>query len=171
VPESNFLHLSTLFTCLSITPCFALAASEMPIELFRQDFENPAAFVNDGGDVNISTTVNENFGGQPEGFFFDQAFTVETLNVTGTEAFGTGFSDPEGQAGNFLIGLLSDFENDLLGLSFDVEGRDFFNFQLDVTSLDLSTFQGPFVDPGDEGRGHGSRPGHSHRHRLGPNGD
>ncbi|MBL3576298.1 hypothetical protein JMK10_19915 [Rhodovulum sulfidophilum] len=119
--------------------------------LYDQDFETPSSYQNDGGDLNIYRSVNENYGGQPAGFSFAQAFTVETLNVSGshrrggTAAFGSGWSDPAGIGGNFSIGMLSDRQNDLLGLSFDVGLFDFFNVSIDVSSIDLSTFGGPYV--------------------------
>lgn len=131
------------------------AARAATIVLYDQDFENPANFSNDGGDVNISTSVNDNYGGQPAGFSFAQAHTVETLNLTGsargggTAAFGTGWTDASGQGGNFAIGMLSGFQNDLLGLSFNVGNLPFFNVAIDITSIDLSTFSGPFVNDGD----------------------
>ncbi len=41
------------------------------------------------------------------------------------------------------------FENpDLLGLSFDTGGRDFLNFRLDISSIDVDRFGGPFVTNG-----------------------
>lgn len=113
--------------------------------LYDQDFENPAAFVNDGGDVNIFNSVNMLYGNQPSGFTFAQQFTVETLLLTGNQAFGHGYSDPSGIGGNYALGMLSDRQNDLLGLSFNVGNFDFLNARLDISSIDLSVFGGPFV--------------------------
>lgn len=45
--------------------------------------------------------------------------------------------------------MLSSYQNDLLGLSFDVGDYDFFNVYTDVSSIDLSSWSGPFVNPGD----------------------
>jgi hypothetical protein len=73
---------------------------------------------------------------------------VETLLITGNRAFGTGYSDPSGIGGNYALGMLSSFQNDLLGLSFDTGGRQFLNFQLTVSSIDLSAWSGPFVAAG-----------------------
>lgn len=143
-----------IFAAISAFAIMSGSAMANTIVLYDQDFENPANFVNDGGDVNIFTTVNENYGGQPAGFSFAQAFTVETLNISGshrgagTAAFGTGWSDPSGIGGNFSIGMLSSAQNDLLGLSFDIGDLPFFNLAIDITSIDLSTFGGPFVPDG-----------------------
>lgn len=131
----------------AIAACVSPLAQAAEI-LYDQNFENPAAFVNDGGDVNIVNRVNQLYGGQPAGFSFRQAHTVETLLVTGSAAFGTGYSDPSGIAGNYTLGMLSSAENDLLGLSFNVGARNFFNVRMDISSIDLSVFGGPFVSPG-----------------------
>ena len=112
--------------------------------LYDQDFESPTGFVNDGGDVNIFRTVNQLYGNQPPGFTFAQAFTVETLLITGTQAFGTGYSDPSGIGGNYALGMLGTVQNDLLGLAFNVGSDDFLNYRLDISSIDLSVFSGPF---------------------------
>jgi hypothetical protein len=116
--------------------------------LYDQNFENPTGFVNDGGDVNIFRDVNQLYGNQPPGFTFSQTFTVETLLVTGNQAFGTGYSDPSGTAGNYTLGMLSNLQDDRLGLAFDVGSNDFLNVFLDISSIDLSVFGGPFVPPG-----------------------
>lgn len=130
--------------------CFAAAglapnAQAAAIVLYDQDFESPAAFVNDGGDVNIFNFVNTLYGNQPPGFSFTQANTVETLLITGTQAFGTGYSDPSGTGGNYALGMLSSVQDDLLGLAFNVNGFNFLNVSLNISSIDLSVFGGPFV--------------------------
>jgi len=118
--------------------------------LYSQNFETPAAFVNNGGDVNIFNSVNSLYGNQPTGFEFSQTFTVETLLVNGDQAFGTGYSDPSGKGGNYTLGMLSSGQDDKLGLSFDIGTNNFLNMQLDISSIDLSVFGGPFVTSGTE---------------------
>lgn len=113
--------------------------------LYSQNFENPTGFVNDGGDFNIYKPVNQLYGGQPAGFAFAQNFTVETLLIGGTQAFGQGYKDPQGVGGSYVLGLLSDVQNDLLGLSFNVGTNNFLNFRVDVSSIDLDRQGGPFV--------------------------
>ncbi|MFO0954357.1 MAG: PEP-CTERM sorting domain-containing protein [Isosphaeraceae bacterium] len=128
----------------------ALALSASPAEadfvLYNQDFEKPSGFVNNGGDINIFRSVNDLYGNQPAGFTFAQANTVETLLITGNQAFGTGYSDPQKVGGNYTLGMLSGFntENDLLGLSFNLLGQNFLNFRLNISSIDLDRFGGPF---------------------------
>jgi len=140
------MHTLTLLSLSAIL--FTTFQAQAATILYEQDFENPTGFVNDGADVNIFKSVNQLYGGQPAGFSFAQANTVETLLVTGTQAFGTGYSDPAGTAGNYVLGMLSDAQNDLLGLSFNTGGLNFLNFQADVSSIDLSAWGGPFVSPG-----------------------
>ncbi|MBI1323233.1 hypothetical protein GC170_08605 [bacterium] len=113
--------------------------------LYVQTFENPNGFVNDGGDVNIFRSVNQLYGNQPPGFTFAQTNTVETLLVGGSQAWGTGFLDPQGVAGRYALGMLSSYENDLLGLSFDLGPYRYLNFRLDFSSIDVDRWGGPFV--------------------------
>ena len=118
----GLFHAVILFLVAAALPPNVPAAT---IVLYDQDFENPAAFVNNGGDVNIFNEVNTLYGNQPPGFVFTQAFTVETLLITGTQAFGTGYSDPSGIGGNYAVSMLSTVQNDLLGLAFNVNGFNF----------------------------------------------
>lgn len=133
--------------CLTATTLPAQAAYT---ELYRQDFEHPTGFVNDAGDVNIHRTVNDLYSGQPAGFTFAQTHTVETLLVGGSTAWGTGFQDPQGVAGRYALGLLSHAQDDFLGLAFNVGSSAFLNFRLDIASIDLDSWGGPFVAPGGE---------------------
>jgi hypothetical protein len=136
---------STLLALVLTLPAtFALA----DVTLYKQDFESPVNFVNDGGDINIFRTVNDLYGDQPAGFRFAQPFTDETLLVGGTQAFGTGYKDPSGIAGKYVVAMLSDVQNDLLSLSFSLGSYRYLNFTLDISSIDLDRFGGPFVPQG-----------------------
>lgn len=147
-------HSTKALSALAAILLSAGMAQATTVVLYDQDFENPVGYNNDGGDVSIFRNVNQHYGNQPAGFEFAQTFTVETLNVSGsargtnTAAHGTGWSDPTGQGGNFAIGMLSTSQNDLLGLNFNVGAFDFLNFQIDISSIDLSTFGAPFVPAG-----------------------
>jgi hypothetical protein len=144
------MYINPFILIFSAAMAFASSAHAVTTILYDQDFENPAAFVNDGGDVNIFNSVNTLYGNQPSGFTFAQAFTVETLLVNGNQAFGTGYSDPSGIGGNYTLGMLSNLQNDKLGLSFNIGSNDFLNVRLDISSIDLSVFSGPFVPAGAE---------------------
>jgi len=112
--------------------------------LYTQNFENPVGFVQSSVYKDLSQqSVNTLYANQPVGFTFSQAFTVETIHLTGGTAFGTGYVDPTGQGDDYSLGMLSTLQNDLLGLSFDVGANDFLNFQLDVSRLGVEGPNGP----------------------------
>ncbi|WP_445367912.1 hypothetical protein ACH5Y9_24430 [Methylomonas sp. BW4-1] len=140
----KFLISGLFFACTPYSDGYAATT------LYTQDFENPnaGAFVNDSGDVDIYNPINALYGGQPAGFQFAQTFTVETLQIGGTQAWGTGFLDPQARAGNYAISMLSSAQNDLLGLSFNIGTHKYLNFQMDVSSIDLDRWGGPFVASG-----------------------
>lgn len=136
----------------ALAATLAVASLALPARsatvLYSQNFEAPSGFVNDGGDVNIFRTVNQLYSNQPPGFTFAQTNTVETLLVGGSQAWGTGFLDPQQRAGNYVLGLLATFQDDRLGLAFDVGDNAFLNFRLDISSIDLDRWSGPFVPLG-----------------------
>jgi hypothetical protein len=127
------------------------ARTDAAVVLYNQSFENPVGFVNDGGDINIFRPVNQLYGNQPVGFSFAQANTVETLLLAGNQAFGTGYADSKGTGGNYALGMLSGLnsDNDFLGLSFNVQGLNFLNFRLNISSIDLDRFGCPCNSPTD----------------------
>ncbi len=126
-----------------------LSIKDDPGLLYLQDFEKPTGFSNDGGDVNIYKGVNQLYGEQPAGFSFAQDYTVETLLVGGNQAHrGDGFRDPQGVAGRYVLGMLSDMQNDLLGLSFNIGSFKFLNFQLDISPIVPDLWRGNSVDTG-----------------------
>ncbi|MEO5685866.1 MAG: PEP-CTERM sorting domain-containing protein [Burkholderiaceae bacterium] len=126
----------------------AASGAHAQTTLYSQNFEAPVNFVDDGGDINIFRTVNQLYGNQPVGFTFTQPYTDETLRVGGTGAFGTGYKDPQHIAGNYVVSMLSDAQPDLLSMSFSVGNFQFLNFGLDISSIDLDRFGGPFVPTG-----------------------
>lgn len=143
-PAKLALCIATAIAVLAATA----PALAVPTVLYQQSFENPVNFVNDGGDVNIFRTINQLYSNQPPGFVFTQVFTVETLLVGGTQAWNTGFLDPQARAGRYVAGMLSDAQNDLLGLAFNVGANRYLNVQLDISSIDLDRYGGPFVPTG-----------------------
>jgi len=130
-------------------------ASQAATLLYAQNFENPnlAAFnafttPYPGADASYAS-VNDVYNNQPAGFSFAQQATVETLRVGGNVAWsGAGFVDPQNRAGQYVISMLSHVNDDLLGLSFNIGAYQFFNFQLDISSIDLDFWGGPFVPTG-----------------------
>jgi PEP-CTERM motif len=137
-----------VFALAALAFCGTVRAASAATLLYDQDFENPIGFVNDGGDINIFRPVNDLYGDQPPGFLFAQPFTTETLRIGGTEAFGVGYTDPSNIGGSFVVAMLSDSQNDYLSLSFDVGAFRFLNIEMDISSIDLDRFGGPFVPEG-----------------------
>lgn len=139
-------------TALAAAMALASVSAVAQTTLYDQNFESPNAvpgYVNNGQDVS-GQTVNSLYGGQPAGFQFAQDFTVETLRIGGNLSFGgQGYDDPAGIAGQYVIGMLSSAQDDLLGLSFNVGSFDFLNLRADVSSIDLSCCGGFFVPIGD----------------------
>ncbi|MDP2832787.1 MAG: PEP-CTERM sorting domain-containing protein [Pseudomonadota bacterium] len=145
--------MKTLIIAAIIAAFTFAGASQATTILYTQNFENPDlpafnAFTGGGLDASYSD-VNNIYHNQPAGFSFAQQNTVETLRVGGSQAWGgAGFVDPQLRAGGYVIGMLSDANNDLLGLSFNIGAYQFLNFQLDISSIDLDFWGGPFVPNG-----------------------
>lgn len=123
------------------------ASAQAAVLLYSQNFESPVGFINNGKDLS-QQSVNTLYANQPTGFVFSQQYTVETLLASGNLAYGTGYQDPQNKAGDYVLGMLSTVQNDLLGLAFDVGTYDFLNFQFDLSSIDLNCCGGPFVTAG-----------------------
>jgi len=136
----------------AIIAAFTLAGvSQATTVLYTQNFENPnlTAFNAFSGPDASYASVNSIYNNQPAGFSFAQQYTVETLRVGGTQAWGgAGFVDPQNKAGQYVISMLSNANDDLLGLSFNIGAYQFLNFQLDVSSIDLNFWGGRFVPNG-----------------------
>lgn len=147
IGENKMNRIQLLLLSLSMV---TTSASAGVITLYDQDFESPTNYINGFGSgyKDLSQQqVNDLYGGQ-QGLMFAQAYTVETAFLSGNEAFGTGYKDASGIGGNYAIGMLSDVQNDLLGMSFsfNLGTNDFFNLALDVSSLGLDGVGGPFTD-------------------------
>jgi hypothetical protein len=114
--------------------------------LLVQDFENPnVAWVEASAGKDISQqSINDLYSNQPAGFIYAQQWTVETFLINGDRAFGSGYIDSSGAAGDHLVGMLENRQLDLLGLAFDVGADNFLNVSIDITSLDVDGLGGPF---------------------------
>lgn len=142
---SKFLQRSIGAMAVLSASCFAAGGAAATTVLYQQNFEAPVGFVDTSG-VDVSQqSVNSLYGNQPPGFTFAQQHTVETLELNGGVAFGTGYIDSSGRAGNYMGGMLSTGQDDRLGLAFNVGGNQFLNMSIDVTSIDLAGLNGPFV--------------------------
>ena len=141
-------------TFLAAMLAFSATATQASVLLYSQNFENPDlpafnANTGFGGKDASYSSVNDIYANQPAGFTFAQQWTVETLRVGGNQAWGgAGFQDPQSRAGSYVIGMLSSANDDRLGLSFNIGAYKFFNFQLDISSIDLNFWGGRFVPTG-----------------------
>lgn len=131
---------------LSVVALLAVQEGHAADILYDQDFESPASYRNWATDFD-KRTVNSLYGNQPPGFQFAQTFTVETVHLTGSTAYGRGFSDPSGIGGNYAIAMLQSLEDDRLGLSFEIGDRQFLNLRMDISSIVLDGDHFRFPNP------------------------
>ena len=110
--------------------------------LYQNYFELPNGFVDTTG-KDVSQQSVSTLYDQP-GFAFQQINTVETLEIHGGTAFGTGYSDPQGIGGDYTPGMLSAVQDDHLALTFDVGSFAFLNVGMDISAIDLDGVGGPF---------------------------
>jgi hypothetical protein len=117
--------------------------------LYSQNFETPnVAIVTNSQDVGaqLISTLHDR-----PGFVFAQFdSSIETLDIAGGRAFGTGYSDPAGIGGRYSLGMLATAFDDRLGLSFNTAGNPLLGISLDISSIDLNCCGGPFVPAGGE---------------------
>jgi len=112
-------------------------ANATTVTIFENDFDAPSGFAGDSTGVS-SQSVNSLFGSA-----FDQTFTVETIDVNNPQ-----YGNPPGAGGNFVLGMLSNAQNDHLSITFDVNALSFVNVRMDISSIDLNCCGGPFVPQG-----------------------
>jgi hypothetical protein len=132
------LRAGLIAALLTMSPALAHGATI----LYTNTFESPTGFVDTTG-VDVSQQNVNDLYGQP-GFLFQQIWTVETLHITGGAAFGTGYSDPEGNGGNYALGMLCCVQDDKVSLTFNVGTFDFLNVFMDISAIDLDGVGGPF---------------------------
>ena len=148
----NTLHRLFLALVALFILGFVNSADAATVVLYDQDFEDPNSWVACCRSDVSAQAVNDNYGNQPPGFTFGNTNTVEAINVTdsvnpgGDRQFDTigGYTGDLSQSGDFVIGMLSTRQNDLLGLTFDALTFDFLNVQIDLTNLDLECCGAPF---------------------------
>ncbi len=126
-------------------------ASLSSVILYDNDFETTnIPFIQSiyGYDDLSQQSVDSLYGGQPAGFSFYQSYTVETLNITGGNAFsGAGYIDSAGKGGDYTLSMLANTQNDLLGLSFDIGSYQYLNFSMDLSSIGVTGYNGPQLSP------------------------
>lgn len=139
-PACSRLAAACLLAVAAGLPAGAFAQS---IVLYANDFETPNVpiQINCGNSLD-SRTIDFLYGAP--GFTYHQTNTVEAVNITDNASL---YSDPEGTGGAISLGMLSQgggAEGDLLGLTFERQGRTFVNVGFDLSSIDISGCGGPF---------------------------
>lgn len=110
--------------------------------LYENDFEEPLRTITplNGCPFLDKTPVNQNYG--LESYLFNQgATTVETVLLQGSDL---DVVDPSGRGGNYALGMLQNTEDDKLSLSFELEGRQYVEVNLDVTPRECQCISGFF---------------------------
>jgi hypothetical protein len=119
--------------------------AEATLVLYQNDFEtvnSPPGFIDTTGKDVSQQTINALYS--TPGFLFQQTNTVETLEINGGVAFGSGYSDPQGIGGNYTLGMLSSVQDDHVALVFNVGTFNFLNVGMDISAIDLDGVGGPF---------------------------
>lgn len=140
------MSIKHLIAAFGLVAAVAAPAAHAASVLYSQDFEQPNGYVNDGGDVNIVRSVGQLYGTPT--VQIDQAYSVETLRITGSDAFGHGYSDPSGKGGNYAVSMLSSNQEDHLYFALNTGGYRYLNVSMDVSSIDVSVFGGPVGSTG-----------------------
>lgn len=136
------IPITLMAIAISLSDCTVNAAV-----LYNNNWDTTnIPFVDTTGHDLSQQPINSLYG-QP-GFIFQETFTVETLELQGSDAFGTGYSDPSGLGGLHSIAMFSDVQDDNLSLTFDAGSNNFLNLLIAVSSVDTSFAGGSFVPPG-----------------------
>jgi hypothetical protein len=79
-----------------------------------------------------ANTVNLAYGRGSN--LYDQDYTVEVVYIATyiDQASGQSLQVSDGRAGKYAIGMLTELDNDKVRLTFNVEGRSFVNFAIDI---------------------------------------
>lgn len=108
--------------------------------LYANDFETPnLPLVANCGPALDANTI-DTLWGYP-GFNYQQLYTVE--GVLHADALGQ-YRNPMGLGGDYSVGMLSDYQDDRLALTFDRLGLPFINVGLRLSAIDTNGCGGPF---------------------------
>jgi hypothetical protein len=118
----------------------ASPASATSVLLYSNDFESPNVplLVQCGKSLD-QRGINFLYG-EP-GFTYNQEFTVEGITVDDPSNL---YSDPQGNGGQYSIGMQTAQQNDRLAVTFDRQALPFINVGMDLSSIDVSGCGGPF---------------------------
>ncbi len=116
------------------------APAHASVSLYANDFETPNTpiTIDCGSSLDIRG-INYLYG--TPGFQFDQYHTVEAVTIADP---GGLYSNPLALGGQYAIGMLSDFQDDRLFLTFDRQGLRYVNVGFLLSSIDVQGCGGPF---------------------------
>lgn len=131
--------VTALILAAAFTPS-PRALAQSTVVLYSNDFETPntALAVNCGNSLDIRG-INFLYGGP--GFTYQQVNTVEGVVIDDPAGM---YTDPSGTGGSYALGMLATFQDDLLALTFNAQGRRFLNVGLDLSPIDVFGCGGPF---------------------------
>lgn len=108
--------------------------------LYTNDFETPnMPLVASCGNSLDPIGINALYGSSD--FVFQQVYTVEGVTVHDPSGL---YTDASGIGKNYSLGMLSELQDDLLALTFEVTGNSFLNVGFDLSAIDVSGCGGPF---------------------------
>jgi len=101
-----------------------------PVNLYSQNFENPnnyqnSTFFNDASGQNVRDLYGQDL---------KMRFTTETLSINGPQDI---YTDPDGSGDNYSLAIWNG-QDDLLGLTFNTQGKEFLNVKLDLSAIALT---------------------------------
>lgn len=134
---------SRLFGAL-LTASLTLLASQLAaaqeITLYENDFEDPNVPVSVScGNSLDQNGINATYG--KPGYNFIEQFSVETIVLH--DPAGK-YSSQGSQNGDYALGMLGIAQDDKLAFRFDVQGQQYLNVAMDVSSIDVDGCGGPF---------------------------
>jgi hypothetical protein len=137
-PYSRFF--GALFTVSLTWAAPPLLAAAQEITLYENDFEKPNQPVEVScGNSLDQAGINETFG--KAGYNFIEQYSVETVVLH--DPMGK-YSDQGSRNGDYALGMLGSVQDDKLAFRFDMQGQQYLNVAMDVSSIDVEGCGGPF---------------------------
>lgn len=138
--RSYFRFFAAGFATSSIFAAASQLVAAQEITLYENDFEDPNQPISVScGNSLDQTGVNSTYGKPGYGFF--EQYSVETVVLH--DPAGK-YSDQGSQNGDYALGMLGVVQDDKLAFRFDLQGQQFLNVAMDVSSIDVDGCGGPF---------------------------
>jgi hypothetical protein len=138
--QAYLRFFGTLFTAsLTFTTASQLVAAQ-EITLYENDFEDPNQPISVScGNSLDQAGINSTYG--KPGYGFIEQYSVETVVLH--DPAGK-YSNQSNQNGDYALGMLGVVQDDKLAFRFDIQGQQFLNVAMDVSSIDVDGCGGPF---------------------------